>query len=298
MSKKQVVTIMTASSNSGSACIHELYAKYSDKVHVRAAFRTLEKAKPFQEKYPDLEVFVGIDANKPETMKAAFSGADSALIVTPHDPTIELSKNNDAKLTENMVNSAVDNGVKYIVYVGSFTVSCADTVKIIAARFVPSEKLLKELGDKNIIKWTSLRGGFFMENLPWMFKNSLKNESAIRFADYPIRPIDTRDIGKSGAACLANPSEQHYGKYYEMNGPELLNGQDMANIFTKILGREIKWIKINDDDAKKMPLPLYEIYQHFIKHGANATNNTDDVKVLTGQWGTLEQFILDHLSEF
>jgi uncharacterized protein YbjT (DUF2867 family) len=297
MSEKQIVTIMTGSSNSGSACIHEIYSRYSDKLTVRAAFRTAEKAKPLQDKYPDLQVFIGIDANKPETMKEAFTGADSALIVTPHDPKIDLTKNNDAELTANMINVAVECGVKYLVYVGSFTVNCADAIKIIGARFVPSEKLLRELGESYKANWTSLRGGFFMENLPWMLKRSLKNESAVRFADYPIVPIDTRDIGKSAAACLANP-ENHYGKCYEMNGPETYTGEKLAELFTKILGRPITWIKITDEDAKHMPLPMYEIYQHFSAHGINATLYTDDVKKLTGQWGTLEQFVQDHLSDF
>ena len=297
MSRKQIVTIMTGSSNSGSACIHELYSRYSDKVHVRAAFRSADKAKPLKDKYPDLEVFVGIDANKPETMEAAFTGADSALIVTPHDPKVDLIKNNDAELTANMINTAVECGVKYLVYVGSFTVNCADTIKIIGARFVPSEKLLKELGEKNLVKWTSLRGGFFMENLPYMFRNSLKNESAIRFADYPIVPVDTRDIGKSGAACLANP-ENHYGKCYEMHGPETYTGQKFADLFTKIIGRPITWIKVTEEDAKKMPLAMYEIFQHFSTHGEKATPYTDDVKKLTGQWGTFEKFVHDHMSEF
>jgi hypothetical protein len=66
-----------------------------------------------------------------------------------------------------MINVAVECGVKYLVYVRSFTVSFADKIKITAAGFFPSEKLLKELGDKNIINWTSLRGGFFYGKHDW-----------------------------------------------------------------------------------------------------------------------------------
>jgi hypothetical protein len=47
-----------------------------------------------------------------------------------------------------------------------------------------------------------------MENMIGMLKNSLKNESAFRFADWHVVPVDTRDIGKSAAACLAN-AENH-----------------------------------------------------------------------------------------
>ena len=47
MSKKPLVAIITGNSNSGSACIKEIYTRYSDKVNVRSVFRSDEKAAPF-----------------------------------------------------------------------------------------------------------------------------------------------------------------------------------------------------------------------------------------------------------
>ena len=49
--------------------------------------------------------------------------------------------------------------------------------------------------------------------------------------------VDTRDIGKSGAACLAAHGEGHHGKYYEMNGPEMLDGEFMAKVLAKVFGK-------------------------------------------------------------
>lgn len=53
---KPLVTIITGNSNSGSACIKELFDRYADKVRVRGVFRSEEKAKPFKSNYPSLEV--------------------------------------------------------------------------------------------------------------------------------------------------------------------------------------------------------------------------------------------------
>ena len=50
-------------------------------------FRSEEKARPFREKYSNLEIVTGIDASQPKSLKPAFEGADSALIVTTFDPT-------------------------------------------------------------------------------------------------------------------------------------------------------------------------------------------------------------------
>lgn len=163
MIDKPLVAVITASSNSGSACVDELMSRYLDEVRVRAIFRTEEKATLFREKYANLEIVAGVDANELDTLNKAFEGVNSALIVTPHDPSKGLSEeaaSNDALLTANMINAAVNNGVKYIVLVASFTTHEPEKMKIIASRFKPSEDLLVKLEEEKGIKWTVLRGIF------------------------------------------------------------------------------------------------------------------------------------------
>jgi hypothetical protein len=112
---KKLVSVITASSNSGSACVDELVNRYSDTTDVRAVFRSEEKAFSFREKYPNIEMVTGVDAYKLETLNKAFEGVSATLIVTPHDPVKGISEEwfaDDALLTANMINSAVVNGVK------------------------------------------------------------------------------------------------------------------------------------------------------------------------------------------
>ena len=154
---KPLVTVITGNSNSGSACIEELYARYGDKVNVRGAFRSEEKAVPFRQKYPHLDVFVGVDAGKPETMKAAFAGAERALIVVPYDPTRGFAE--DGQFTVNMINAAAENGVKYIVVVASFTGRDVETMSILANRDIPAQEVLAKLNKEKNILWTVLCGG-------------------------------------------------------------------------------------------------------------------------------------------
>ena len=235
MSKKPLVAILTGNSNSGSSCIKELFERYSDKVTVRGIFRSKDKAQPFMEKYPQMEVITGVDAYQPETLKVAFEGADSALIVTPHDPSKDFG--DDAKLTANRINPAVACHVKYIVLVASWTVHHPDKMPVISSRFVPSERLLEKLSKESNLKYTVLRGGFFMENLLPGLKASIKTQSTFNFPKLICAMVDTRDIGKSGAACLAAHGEGHHGKYYEMNGPEMLDGEFMAKVLAKVFGK-------------------------------------------------------------
>jgi NAD(P)H dehydrogenase (quinone) len=242
MSKKPLVAILTGNSNSGSACIEELFSRYSEKVNVRGLFRSKEKAQPFAQKYPKLEVITDVDAYQPDTLKTAFKGADSALIVTPHDPAKDLNKaGDDAQLTATMINEAVAAGVKYIVLVASFTVHYQEHMPIIAGRFWPSEDLLEKLAKEKDVKFTVLRGGCFMENLIPGLKKSLKTQEALMMCNMACAMVDTQDIGKSGAACLAANGEGHHGKYYEMTGPEMQNGHDLAKVLTKVFGKNFNF---------------------------------------------------------
>lgn len=132
MSDLQVCTILTGNSNSGSACIKEIYEKYPDTLRLRGVFRTKEKAQFYEKEYPSLEIVIGADANHPETLNKAFQSATCALIVTVHDTQRGFEE--DAKLTENLIHAAVENGVKYIVLVGSFTVKDPERISIISSR--------------------------------------------------------------------------------------------------------------------------------------------------------------------
>ena len=47
-----------------------------------------------------------------------------------------------------------------------------------------------------------------------------------------------------------------------------------------------------------MPLAIVQMYEHMIDNGKSAIPFTDDVKRLTGQHGTFEQFIINHKDYF
>ena len=189
---------------------------------MRAAFRSAEKAKPFSDKYPELEIVTDVDAAKPETLGKVFQNADSALIVTPHDYTRGFD--DDAEFTANMINSAVENGVNYIVLVASFTVNNMERMSGIGKRFKPSEDLLEKLKE-----------GIY----------------TAAFIQVPL--VDTKDIGKSAAACFASTNiDEHDKKHYEMNGPEILSSKDIADHFEKALGIKVEYKELPKEMLSKV----------------------------------------------
>jgi uncharacterized protein YbjT (DUF2867 family) len=54
-----------------------------------------------------------------------------------------------------------------------------------------------------------------------------------------ISAVDVRDIAE--AAALALTSGAHFGKVYNLNGPELLSGPKIASIWSTLLGKEIRY---------------------------------------------------------
>ncbi len=143
----KLVSIVTGNSNSGSACIDYLVSNHAGSINVRAVFRSEEKSKPYKEKYPGLEVVCGVDATRPETTRQAFEGAEAAFIVTVHDPARGFE--DDARLTQVLIDSAVECGVKYIILVASFTVKDCQRMAIISSRYLQIATQINQVVPRN-----------------------------------------------------------------------------------------------------------------------------------------------------
>lgn len=295
MSNLKLCTIVTGNSNSGSECIDYLFKHHASSLKVRGVFRSADKSKPFAEKYPGLEIVTGVDAGKAETVHKAFEGAYSAFIVTVHDPSRGFEA--DAMLTQNLIDAAVECGVKYIVLVASFTVTNCEIMSIVSARFVPLELHLQKLGQEKGLKWTILRGGCFMDNLNNSIDKVKNGGDVFNFPKVCVPFVDTADIGRSGAACLAaKNTDDHHGKIYNMNGPEHFTGPEMAAMIGKLLNKEIKYNELTKEVYTKFMEPgVAQIMDFFGKFGKEAAPFGNDVKNLTGQNSTLEEFIKKRL---
>jgi uncharacterized protein YbjT (DUF2867 family) len=54
-----------------------------------------------------------------------------------------------------------------------------------------------------------------------------------------VSAVDIRDIAE--AAAIALTSDGHFGKTYNLNGPDVLSGPKMASIWSRLLGKEIRY---------------------------------------------------------
>ena len=89
------------------------------------------------------------------------------------------------------------------------------------------------------LAWTMLRASFFMQNLNTTHREEIRDrdEIFIPVGDARTSFIDVRDIG--AVAALALTEVGHENKAYDLTGAEAFDYDQVAAIFSEVLGRKI-----------------------------------------------------------
>jgi uncharacterized protein YbjT (DUF2867 family) len=131
--------------------------------------------------------------------------------------------------------------LKHIVYHSVYRVEHFRDVPHFASKLA-IESALREFD----VPFTVIRPNYFFQN-----DASLK-DPLTKAGIYPmplgtvgISAVDIRDIAE--AAAIALTSDGHYGKTYNLNGPEVLSGPKIASIWSGLLGKEIRYPGENMD---------------------------------------------------
>jgi uncharacterized protein YbjT (DUF2867 family) len=110
------------------------------------------------------------------------------------------------------------------------------------------EKAVEDSG----ISFTVLRPTNFMQNyLNFGTPQTIQGQGAFYapLGDAKLSPIDTRDISAVAAKVLIESG--HEGKRYELTGSESLSSAEIAELFSKALGRKISYVDISEEKARE-----------------------------------------------
>lgn len=276
---KEVVFVIGATGNIGSATLHALSAKYRDQVEIRAGVRNPDKADKLKGIAGVSVVQAEMGAN--DKLVQTLAGVNALYIVTP-------GAENRAELTIATAEAAKKAGVKYVVVVSVLTADLTDTI---------FGKQLKEVEDKISklgVPYTFLRLPLFVDNC-WGFKDPIVGQSSIYSPVDPTKlytPVVVEDAGKAAAAILVNPA-QHANKTYKIIS-DRHSFNDIAAAFSEALGKEIKYVQVPYDAAKQSFLQagypewqvdgILELYK-LIDSGSSVTNEADigEYTRLTGE---------------
>ena len=219
----------------GSEVVRQLSAK--GQIGIRAAARSATN--PIFKDLKSVEI-VELDYNKSETLATAFKDVNKLFLLTPFQSDM-------LDLTSNLVNAAKKSGVKHII---KQSVMGADAEPGITSRSFAStsRENYREIWNSIFI----LGPNFFMQNFANFYSPMIKSQGALYApaGDGKVSFVDVRDIAAVAVQALINDN-QHKGKSYNITGPEILSYGQAAEILSRELGKEIKYVNIPDEDARK-----------------------------------------------
>src|SRR5271165_800180 len=232
-----MILVTGASGSVGGKVLGELLGRGAE---LRAMYRSREDAG----KAPAGVATVIADFADASALRAALSGVQSVYLVC--SPVQEL-----VQLEGNMIEACESAGIEHLVL--NSALGAGNYPKSFPAWHRKVEDKLK--GTK--LKYTILRPNTFMQNLLMYFAPTIRTQNAFysSVGDSRTSFIDVADIAAVIADILLSPAE-HMGKTYELNGPEALTYEQVAEKISRAVGRTIRYVDIPEDAQRQSLLGL------------------------------------------
>jgi uncharacterized protein YbjT (DUF2867 family) len=211
--------VIGGTGNVGAEVVRELQKREAD---IRLLIRKEAAAKP-----SGVEVAVG-DLLDPVSIQKALQGVDKLYLLNAVSPD---------ELTQGLIayDLAKRMKLKQIVYHSVFRVEHFKDVPHFASKLA-MENALRQFD----LPFTMIRPNYFIQN------DATLKDALTKAGIYPmplgpvgVSAVDIRDIAEATAIALT--SDGHFGKTYNLNGPEVLSGPKVASIWSGLLGQQIRY---------------------------------------------------------
>ena len=219
------ILVIGGTGHVGSEVVKELTKRDAD---VRVLVR-----KPDAESLPGVEMVIG-DLLDPVSIEKALEGVDKLYLLNAVTPD---------ELTQGLIayDLAKKRKLSHVVYHSVFRVEHFKDVPHFASKLA-IESAIREFA----VPFTIIRPNYFFQN------DASFEEILTKMSVYPnplglvgISAVDIRDIAEATAITLM--SDKHFGRTYNVNGPAILSGPKAASIWSKALGKEIRYAGDNLD---------------------------------------------------
>jgi uncharacterized protein YbjT (DUF2867 family) len=236
---------------------------------------------------------IPLDQGSIESLVRAFEGTDVLFFVSP-------SNEDFVAMAENVLKAAKQVGVRHIVRVS--VVGAEQGNSLLAKEHHKVDQMIV----RSEIPFTLLQPVSFMQNY-LRHTRSIQEESMFYepFGTAHCSFIDARDI--AALAVTAMTQNGHDGKTYVVTGPESLSGNDVADIFSRVLERRIRYVDVSDREARdyweKSGLSDRRVdwlsdYYRFCRDGGTALLSPVDPILIGREPIALEMFVKDNIGAF
>lgn len=284
---KTMILVTGATGHLGAAAIQSLLKKGIPANEIAVLVRDENKAIALKER--GVHIRSG-SYNDYDSLLKALVGIDKLLLVSSSEMVDRLAQH------KNVINAAMVNGLKHIVYTGIDVKSFDDTaIPHVSHIHRDTTKYLQEVG----ISFTLLNNNLYADLIP-MFSGERAVQNGIFFpAGNGKSPFLSRvDMGEAAAVVLTTPG--HEDKQYAIAAETAYSFSEIATMLSEITGQDVQY---HNPDSKsyveqlvKAGVPegnaaFFASFGEAISHGELDTNRSDIEKLLGRKPVSLREFL-------
>ena len=193
----------------------------------------------------DVADVVRLDFEDDAIDAALFDGVDAFFFMTP---LIE----NQVAASRRVLEAAMQGGVGHVVRLSSRSAGWDES-----SALRDWHRQIDDAVRASGATWTILRPCSFFQNFIRYQADTIRNMSSIIVpqGDGLIAYIDAADIGEAAAECLTKP-EAHHEHTYVLTGGRAYGVKGVAAEISRVIGRPITYISIEEDQAREMMLQM------------------------------------------
>ncbi|MEY9851208.1 NAD(P)H dehydrogenase (quinone) [Leifsonia sp. EB41] len=226
------IVVTGATGHLGRLTVDALLDRGVPAADIRALGRSAERLAPLAARGVQTAV---IDFGKPETLDAAFAGADALLLVSGSEVGQRIPQHRNA------IDAAVRAGVGRIVYTSA--PHADDTDLVLAPEHAETEKLLAASG----LPVTVLRNNWYTENYTGQVDvASATGELVGSAATGRVASASRKDYAEAAAVVLT--TDGHDGAVYELAGDVAWTFDDLAAVIGELLGRPVAYRSVTPEE--------------------------------------------------
>ncbi len=216
------------------------------------------------------------DYTDPESLRAAFAGAEKLLLVSSSEVGQRLPQH------RNVISAAKDAGVRLIAYT-SFPHADTSTLPL-AAEHLATEQVLAESGGPHVV----LRNSWYTENFTSQLATYLEHGIVGSAGTGRVSAATRADLAAAAAAALTE--DWHEGAVYELGG-EAFTMSELAATVSEVTGRLVTYADVPVEQYAKilvaagLPEPVAALYAEFDRAVADGEHYVEgnDLEKLIGR---------------
>ena len=267
---KKTVTVLGALGAQGSSVIKSLLEEGPEAFTIRAVTRSVDSDSAKALKQKGVEVVAG-DTKKPESLSAAFEGADAAFIVVNFwDPDIFMK---EEVLTKAILDVAKNAGVPHVIYSSIADVDAVSGGKFNVPHFTMKAKALEHARSLGFPYLTDVEAAMYYSNF-FTFMKPQKEEDGTLVWSLPSKgKISAYDpnTGTGPAVVTAIKDPEAYNGKEILLEADLLSCEEMVEMMGTKVGVKAKFQYIEPKVFAGFGFPgaeeLAEMFEWFDQYG-------------------------------